>query len=101
MTTHDAKVVWVTVPGKSRPFLPSKERYIGIGRFPEDGPTWPDGAWSVVLQFDQPPAEQAEGPMLAKVRFLVEEGPHERLQPGVRFSVHQALTKVAEVEVIG
>ena len=51
-----ALVAWLAPSEGGRSSLPDGRRYVTIGKFPEDGPEWPDGAWSVVLGFDMPPS---------------------------------------------
>jgi len=101
-TAHHARIFWVPSTQRNHFALPTLLRYVALSRFPEDGPQWPDGAWSVVLQFMQPPAEAIE-PVVsdAMVSFWVEEAPHERLHPGAQFSIYVGLTKMADVEIVG
>jgi hypothetical protein len=81
--------------------LPSGLRYIGISRFEDDPVDWPDGAWSVELEFAQPPAEQSkDAPMEAQVRFLFENAPQARLKPGAHFAVYEGMTRVATIDVL-
>lgn len=74
-------------------------RFVALSRFGEDGPAWPDGAWSVEMLFDQPPAEQG-AVCEARVRFLFDHAPHERLHPGARFGVYEGLKRIADVDVL-
>jgi hypothetical protein len=53
----------------------------------------------MVLSFDYPPAEQT-GPSRAKLCFLFEGAPQERLQPGVRFSIHDGIKRIGDVEIL-
>jgi hypothetical protein len=81
-----------------------KPRYTGNklihpGRFPEDGPETPHGAWSVVCAFDSPPSQQGS-PSFGRVSFYVADAPHERFRPGTRFSLHEGPMEVAQVEVL-
>lgn len=73
---------------------------MGISRFSEDGGGWPDGAWSVELHFDEPPPEQGSPESRARVRFLVDDAPHERLHQGVVFGLYEGPQKVADIEVV-
>ena len=94
METPRAHVVHVTAVGGK---IFHGERYIGIGRFAEDGPAWPDGAWSVVLEFDN--ATSIDSPSVAKARFYVAAAPHERIRAGQHFAVYEGPRKVAVVDV--
>lgn len=101
MREHRGLVRWTDPSVRGKRSLPPVRRYIGISRWPEDGPLWPDGAWSVELLFDQPPPEQAGASESdGRVRFLVVEAPHERLRPGSRFEMYEGPTKVADVDVL-
>lgn len=98
MTTHKAKVSWLSEAFGGRKALPPVGQYITLSRFSADT-SWPDGAWSVVLEFE-PPASVQGSPSRATVRFLVEAAPVERLMPGAIFELYEGLQKVATVEVI-
>lgn len=95
---HAGLVRWLPAKERDRAGLPATLRYVGIGRFLEDIPG--DDIWSVVLEFEVPPPEQVSDVSRATVRFLVEAAPHDRLQPGVRFSLYEGNAKVADVEVL-
>lgn len=99
ITNHLAILTWLATGPSGALRLPSGLQYIGIGRFADDGPEWPDGAFSVVCRFDTPPAEHGS-PIQARVHFLVDQAPHERIAPGVRFEVYEGLLRVAAVEVL-
>ena len=99
MQELNAKVHWLPHSDRGTRRLPASLLYIGIGRFEEDGPAWPDGAWSIVCRFAEPPAEQGS-PSVARVRFMVDAAPHERLVPGRRFGLYEGRRQVAEVELV-
>src|SRR5262249_6226940 len=65
-----------------------------ISRFTEDADTWLQEAWSIVLEFDEPPSVQGN-PSLARARFLVEQAPVDRLKPGHAFELYEEKKKVA------
>ena len=96
MTEHRARIQWSDVRA-TRDRLPATLQYVTMARFMDDQTTWPQDAWSVV--FDEPPAMQGS-PSLAKVRFLAETAPHERLRPGVLFSLYEGRTDVATVQLL-
>jgi hypothetical protein len=99
--THSALVRWLPPEMRAGAGLPTSLRYVGVSRFPEDGDAWPDGAWSIELRFHQPPAESGNNDITeARVRFLFDEAPQERLRRGVTFSLHEGLQKVANIEVL-
>jgi hypothetical protein len=94
-----ARVRWIEASKGGRMAPPSGHRYVTIGRFPEDGPEWPDGAWSVVVEFDTPPLPSSSE-SIATVSFLMPSAPHGRLQPGRVFTLHEGRVQVAEVELV-
>ena len=70
-------------------------------------PAWLEGAtsihddgWSLMCRFDVPPAEQGN-PSVARVGFLLDEAPHDYLQPGARLRLFERGTsQVADVEIL-
>ena len=98
---HTALVRWLSAKERGRAGLPPTLRYVGIGRFPDDGDEWPDGAWSIELRFSQPPPEQGRKDISeAMVRFLMDEAPQQRLRKGVCFGLYEGVQKVADVDVL-
>lgn len=94
-----AKVHWIPPEEGGRASLPTGKRYATISRFHEDAGTWWQEAWSIVLEFDEPPADQGN-PSMARARFLVEKAPVDRLKPGRVFELYEGKRKVATVEVV-
>ncbi|MGH9626874.1 MAG: hypothetical protein ACRD7E_00700 [Bryobacteraceae bacterium] len=93
-----ARLRWLPADeGGRRTGLPKVKRYATIARFPDDGPEWPDGAWTVVIEFDQSPDEQGN-PSIGAAHFLMNSAPDDRLN-GV-FELYEGLRKVADVEVL-
>lgn len=80
-------------------FLPHALQYTGLSRFPDDGPDWPQGAHSIVCQFDTPPSE-GPGTSAARLTFLADTAPHDRLQPGRQFELYHGTRQVATVELL-
>jgi hypothetical protein len=97
--SHPARVRWYTVEEDGRKAPPSSGgRFCTVARFPDD-PTWPDEAWSVVVYFKEPVAD--DGSVMAHVAFLIpEEAPNERLRPGARFELLDGPRPIADVEVL-
>lgn len=93
------RVHWIPPEEGGRLALPSGKRYATISRFAEDADSWMQEAWSVLLEFDESPVEW-HTPCLARARFLVEEAPTDRLQPGRTFELYEGSKKVAVVEVV-
>ncbi len=60
----------------------------------------PSQGWHLVCHFDQSPRAQGN-PSVARVHFLVDDAPHDRLVAGARLRMHQAsTTDHAIVEVL-
>lgn len=97
---HSAILTWLPAEVRGTAQRPHGLRYVGISRFDSDGPEWPDGAFSVVCEFEVPPSERNSDSSEATVRFLVPDAPQERLSPGVRFRLYQGTVAVAVVEVL-
>jgi hypothetical protein len=95
-----AKVQWVAPEEGGRTSLPTGKKYATMARFPEDTGTWLQEAWSIVLEFDDPPAAQGN-PSMAKARFLAGQAPVDRLKPGRTFALYEGNKKVAMVEIVG
>ncbi len=77
--------------------LPNSLRYIHPSWFPENEPV---SGWSLVCEFEKPPSEQGN-PYIAQVRYLFDEGPHERLQPGARLVLFEGYNDAfATVEIL-
>jgi hypothetical protein len=94
------KVHWVPPEEGGRTSLPIGKKYSTIARFPEDTGTWLQEAWSIVLEFDEPPSAQGN-PSMAKARFLAGKAPVDRLKPGRAFELYEGKKKVAMVEIVG
>jgi len=100
VNTHSAVVHWLSADEGGRGHLLPKLQWVGLSRFAEQGDHWPDGSWSIVLSFDLPPAEYS-GPTPAKARFLfTDTAPQAWLRPGVRFSIHDGIKRIGDVEVL-
>lgn len=96
-----ANVHWLSEEIRGKKERPTSLRYLGVSRFFEHDTSWPDGAWTIELLFDIPPAEQAgKSVTVARARFLFPDAPHDRLHVGARFMVYEGLTPVADVEVV-
>jgi hypothetical protein len=98
---HNARVHWRPLKELGWSSLPPQLRSVFISRFQEDGARWPDGSWSVVLFFEEPPSEQVDAAVTpARVAFGFEWSPHERLHAGARFEIYHGLKKIADVDVL-
>lgn len=94
-----ARVHWVPPEKGGRLALPTGQRYMTVSRFEEDAGSWLRDAWSIVLEFDEPPSEQGN-PSLATARFLVAESPVGRLKPGRKFELYEGKNRTALVEIL-
>lgn len=94
-----AKVHWIPPDKGGRTALPAGQHYTTVSRFQEDDERWRQEAWSIVLEFDEPPAKQGN-PSMARARFLVEAAPIERLKPGCAFELYEGKKCVATVEIM-
>jgi hypothetical protein len=99
LAEHLAIVNWLRKNEDGGLVLPHSLQYVGLSRFPSDSHRWPEGAYRVVCSFAEPPSEHGS-PMEAKVQFLAEGGPEERLVAGTRFGLYEGLQEVASVEVL-
>jgi len=95
-----AKIHWVPAEEGGRTSLPTGKKYSTIARFPEDTGMWLQEAWSIVLEFDEPPSAQGN-PSMAKARFLAGKAPVDRLKSGRTFELYEGNKKVAMVEIVG
>jgi hypothetical protein len=89
-------VTWLTIKAVA---LPQGNQYTSVAKFEEDKDTWEQEAWSIVLEFDNTPAKQGN-PSRGTAKFLVENGPIERLVIGNRFEMYEGKVIVAEVEIL-
>lgn len=99
MKRAKVSVTWLAPEQGGRRTPMTEHRYVTISRFDEDGPGWPDGAWSVVLEF-APSVDPAISPAAAEASFLMEGAPHDRLRRGTTFTLHEGRREVAQVRVL-
>ena len=99
MKSVPAKVHWISPEKGGRTALPTGKQYTTVSRFQEDAERWLQEAWSIVLEFDEPPVKQGN-PSMARARFLGDPAPTERLQSGCAFELYEGTTCVATVEII-
>ena len=94
-----AKVHWIPSEEGGRTSLPTGKRYATVSRFAEYASAWLQEAWSIVLEFDEPPSAQGN-PSIARAWFLAEKAPVDRLKPGRAFELYEGKKKVARVQVV-
>jgi hypothetical protein len=98
MKTHRATVTWLSSEEGGRSEIPNGKRYMTIAKFPSDSTDWPNGAWTVVLDFDRPPSELGN-PSIGTARFLMDTAPEAELRSGATFELYEGLRKVAIVSL--
>ncbi|MCC7482951.1 MAG: hypothetical protein IT541_15645 [Hyphomicrobiales bacterium] len=94
-----ARVKWLCPEEGGYSVPPNVERYAGIAKFAEDDQKWPDGAWTIVITFAEPPVQQGRFSN-GVAEFLVEWAPQERLQTAHSFDLYEGLRHVACVELM-
>ena len=97
MNNESVKVSVTWMPEKVHR-LPTSSSYSTVAKFVEDAESWPDRAWSVVLEFE--PAEGMRKTFDARARFLVSDAPWKRLQTGCTFEMYEGLKLTAKVKVL-
>ena len=96
-TEHRALVTWSAE--QVRQGLPQISETIDPAWFDDAAPKKGDG-WSLVCRFDPSPLQQGN-PSAARVRFMVDEAPHERLRPGISLRLFERGTRgLATVEIL-
>ena len=95
--THTAKIHWSEAC--ERHGLSSRTRAIDPAWFSAPGVGSEEG-WSLVCDFDAPASTQGN-PSIARVQFMVEEAPHERLVPAATLQLFEPATgSRARVEIL-
>ena len=76
--------------------LPTGIQYITVAKFDEN---WLKEAWSIVLEFDKSPNLQGN-PSKGYARFLMPNGPEDKLTSGAVFELYEGNVLTAKVTVI-
>lgn len=76
---------WLKPEEGGREILPTGRQYSTVSRFEETAILWPEEAWSIVVEFEQPPRHGKETD--AQARFLSPDAPAHLLRPGNRFEL--------------
>jgi hypothetical protein len=90
-----ASIHWLTEAEGGRNQLPTSLCYSTVARFSQQK-NWPDQAWSIVAEFNELPTITST----ARVRFLVDNAPHDLLRSGATFELLEGHKVVATVQVI-
>jgi hypothetical protein len=94
---HAARIHWS--PEQMTRGLPAVARTIDPAWL-EDARPRVDEGWSLVCEFEPPPAVQGS-PSLGRVHFLADEAPHDCLRPGAWLRMFERATQqYAQVEVL-
>jgi hypothetical protein len=78
--------------------LPKGRRYITVAEF-QGKKDSQNSAWSIVISFNEIPSI-GSNTIIARAKFLMSEGPHEWLSPGVVFSLLEGDKKTATITVL-
>jgi hypothetical protein len=94
---HLARITWSGAQAERG--LPQTPRLVDPAWFADAAPTQAEG-WSLECCFDVPPREQGN-PSLARIRFLVDEAPEDRLRAGaVLYLFERGTGGYATVEIL-
>ena len=93
-----ARVCWVKKEAGGRDTPPPGPRYSTVARFEEEKDKWTREAWSLVLEFYDPPDESLC--MIADVSLLNPDGPTGLLHQGSVFELYEGRQVVARGEVL-
>lgn len=90
-----AQIRWLKPDEGGRQHPPSGPQYSTVARFEsQTEEEWKIDAWSVILEFQQPPDES--GCHIVQVRFLSPSGPSHWLELSRRFTLYEGKRRVAE-----
>jgi len=86
-------ISWISPDDGGRKVPPSGPSYTTVARFEEDE-RWNESAWSLVVNFEK----RFKDPrlLLASIRFLADEAPHDLLHHGSRFELFEGRKRVAK-----
>src|SRR3954462_1585643 len=93
------RISWRSEAAGGRATRPSGSRYVPVAGFDPPTPSWPQEAWSVVVEPLQPAHFTREG--ACSLGFLASDGaPHTALKVGVRFALLEGNRVVADGEIV-
>ena len=98
MKMVSAKLQWVRPEQGGRQAPPSGSRYSTVSRFEQQRDTWRKEAWSLVIEWTEPP--DASLTHRVSARFLVEKAPEHLLTTGNRFELMEGERVVATGEIL-
>jgi len=88
----EANLQWYTPKKGGRQSLPPGPKYSTVARFENQKETWLQEAWSLVIEFIEPPDMALSHRV--RVNFLA-EGPEDLLKPGSVFELMEGRRPVA------
>jgi len=92
-----ARISWLSAEEGGRRHPPKGPSYSTVARFENDDGNWPNEAWSIVAEFEQPVDSSS---VIAEIRFLAPKGPSHLLDPGRKFELFEGRSLVARGEVL-
>ena len=97
-TEAEVELVWLSAAQGGRKNLPEGLSYAGVAKF--DVPVMPGDAtaWSVVLEFKEPPRHNLQ--QGATMRFLVEHVDRALLRSGMQFTLIEGTMRVATGKIV-
>jgi hypothetical protein len=98
MKNVKARIRWLPPEEGGRATPPVGPVYSTAAKFKQLAARWPQEAWSVVIEFIDPP--DMEGRMTVGIRMLVEGAPENLLEPGSAFELFEGRHCVAIGEVL-
>lgn len=98
-TFHLADIYWLEPSEGGREVLPTGTKYSTVSRFELEVEREPEEAWSLVVEFEEPPRYHAQ--TRVRIRFLSPEAPTDWLRIGSRFELLEGNRVVATGEVTG
>jgi len=93
--THEvnARLTWRIRRQAGIPY-PRGEQFATPARFDHQGDDWASDAWSVVVRASAPVASDSSQPV--RVRFLMDNAPHDWLVSGRKFELYEGRLVLAE-----
>jgi hypothetical protein len=87
VNAKSARIEWVPRSQGGRAAPPIGPRYVAPTQFESAAESWPEEAWSLVVELIDRPREPNE--WVAQVHFLVEDAPHDWLTEGEDFALYE------------
>lgn len=93
-----ARICWIEAEDGGRKIPFTEMRYVTVARFEQERDNWPEEAWSLVVDFNEPPMRSRC--VMANVHFLVPDAPQYLLDVGDKFELFEGRKCVTKGEVI-